>query len=108
MTTTVDSLDGFTGKRIRSSVPYQSTIQTLHAEPISMDPSEIFTGLQRGLVDGYGFALPGPRESGWLEVTHSLLAEPFLNQDLTILANPDSLDALSTGQHRALTEATKT
>jgi TRAP-type transport system periplasmic protein len=50
------------GFRMRSTATYRALFTALGAAPVSMPGSEIYTGLQRGVVQGFGF--PGVAITG--------------------------------------------
>lgn len=102
----LDALEGMRGRRLRSVPTYHHILEALGATPVNILPGEVFTALERGVVQGYGFPLLGPREQGWTEVTRHLINEPFYNQNGAIIINPGVYDGLSDGQREALVRAT--
>jgi TRAP-type C4-dicarboxylate transport system substrate-binding protein len=102
----ISSLDELRGKRMRTSPTYQQIFDALQVKAVNILPPEVFTALERGVVDGFAFPLIGPRETGWLEVTEYLINAPFYNQNGAIVMNPDKLDELSDEQRQTLTDAT--
>ena len=44
--------------RVINSPVYLQTFRALGANPVAMDPSELYLGLQQGVVDGFEFPLP--------------------------------------------------
>jgi TRAP-type transport system periplasmic protein len=103
----VETLQDMRGRRLRSVPTYHHILQALGATPVNILPGEVFTALERGVVQGYGFPLLGPREQGWTEVTRYLINEPFYNQNGAILINPGVYDGLSDRQREALERATR-
>lgn len=91
----VNSLDDYQGLKIRSNPFYLDIINALDATPVNTLPGEVYTALERSMVDGFAFPLLGPREDGWTEVTEYLIAEEFAEQSAVILMNPDTLAGLS-------------
>jgi TRAP-type C4-dicarboxylate transport system substrate-binding protein len=64
--------------------------------PVTVQFGEVFTALQRGVVDGFGWSLLGPREVGWLEHCKYLIDIPFYpRQNTLILMNLDIWNKLS-------------
>lgn len=90
----LESLEDFKGLKIRSNPTYHEILQALDASPIDVLPGEVYTSLERNMIDGFGFPLLGPYEDGWTEVTKYLIDEPFLNQNGTILINKDTYESL--------------
>lgn len=91
----VSTLQDFEGLQIRSNPTYHEILQALNATPVDVLPGEVYTSLERNMVDGFGFPLLGPYEDGWTEVTKYLVDEPFLNQNGTILINKNTFESLS-------------
>jgi TRAP-type C4-dicarboxylate transport system substrate-binding protein len=102
----VETLDDFAGLKIRSNPTYHEILQSLDASPIDVLPGEVYTSLDRNMVDGFGFPLLGPYEDGWTEVTEYIIDEPFLNQNGTILINKDTFESLSEDLQNKLIEIT--
>src|SRR5699024_9009037 len=91
----LETLSDFEGLKIRSNPTYHEILQALNANPVDVLPGEVYTSLERNMVDGFGFPLLGPYEDGWTEVTQYLIDEPFLNQNGTILINKGAFESLS-------------
>src|SRR4030065_774038 len=47
------------GQKIRTSATYEPFIKTLGAVPITLPGSEVYTALERGVVDGYAWSVLG-------------------------------------------------
>ncbi|WP_078592624.1 TRAP transporter substrate-binding protein DctP [Evansella clarkii] len=90
----ISTINDFQGLQIRSNPTYHEILQALNATPVDVLPGEVYTSLERNMVDGFGFPLLGPYEDGWTEVTQYLVDEPFLNQNGTILINKDTFESL--------------
>lgn len=103
----VSSIEDFKGLTVRSNPVYHKPLEALNASPVAIVPSEIYTSLERGMVDGIGFPLLGPREDGWTEVINYLIDEPFFNQQAAIYINLDTLDNLPRGTKEQLISITE-
>lgn len=90
----VETLSDFEGLKMRSNPTYHRILEALKASPVDVLPGEVYTSLERNMVDGFGFPLLGPAEDGWTEVTKYLIDEPFLNQNATIVINQKSFESL--------------
>ncbi|MFD1706237.1 TRAP transporter substrate-binding protein DctP [Siminovitchia sediminis] len=86
----VNSIEDFKGLKLRSNPFYLDIIQNLNATPVNTLPGEVYTALERNMVDGFAFPLLGPSEDGWTEVTKYIIDEPFAEQSAVILMNSDS------------------
>jgi len=102
----LETLDDFKGLRFRSNPTYHEILQALNVTPVEVVPGEVYTSLERNMVDGFGFPLLGPHESGWTEVTRYIIDEPFLNQNGTILINKDTFESLSDDIQKKVLEIT--
>lgn len=104
----INTLDGFEGVTFRSNPTYRPILSELGAEQIDIVPGEVYTSLERGIVEGYGWPILGAREQGWTEVTNFVLNEPFIdrNQNAAIFANPERFRSLSSETQEAIRHAT--
>jgi len=102
----ITKLDALKGLKFRSNPTYNDVMVALGINPVEIVPADVFTSLERKMVDGFGFPLLGPRSDGWTEVTKYIINEPFLNQNGTILINPTSLSKLSQENQQKLFKVT--
>ena len=93
--TKIEGIKDFNGLNFRSNPTYQEILEGLGSKPVTVIPSDVYTSLERKMVDGFGFPLLGPNSSGWTEVTKYIIDEPFLNQNATILFNQAAFSKLS-------------
>lgn len=103
----IQSIDELKGSKFRSNPVYHEIFKQLGISPINVDPGDVYTSLERRMVDGFGFPVLGPRDSGWTEVTKYIIDEPFLEQNCTILMNPSVLASLSPDIQKKIMELTK-
>jgi len=66
--------------------------------PMQVAPGEVFTALDRGVVDGYGWPLLGIFDMGWHEKTKFRVDPGFYNIELGIIFSAKSWNALSAAQ----------
>ena len=64
-----DKLD-FTGLKIRVTPVYKDIVEALGGTAITTAPGEVYTALERGVVDGYGWPVTGIFDLGWEKVTN--------------------------------------
>lgn len=103
----IDSLDDFKGLKIRSNPFYHDIIEKVGATPVNVETEDVYTALERHLVNGFVFPLLGPREDGWTEVTKYLVVNSeFAEQQSVILMNPDTLSQFTNEEQKKLKEAT--
>lgn len=77
----------FTGLRIRVSPVYVPLVRALNGTPVSMVPGDVYTALERGVVDGFGWSLTGIELFGWQEVTKYVIDHSFYSLESSILIN---------------------
>ncbi len=99
----VERLD-LAGIRMRSTPVYQALVEALGAQPITIAPGEVFTAMERGVVEGYGWPILGVFDLGWQQVTRYRLEPGFYNGEVNVLVNLDRWRRLSDRQ-RALLDA---
>lgn len=97
----VEGAPGLDGRKIRGTVSYHPMIRALGGSPVNMPGGEVYSALQKGVVDGAAWGLTGARDFKWYEVA-SHLAEPTFGQvGLMIFMNRDAFEGL-TEQERAI------
>jgi TRAP-type transport system periplasmic protein len=94
----------FKGLKIRVSPVYTPLVSALGGAPISMAPGEIFTGLERKVVDGYGWTYTGIDTLGLHEVSKFVIDHPFYSLDTVILVNKGVWDKLPPDVQKGLIE----
>lgn len=88
--------DGFKGLKIRGTPLYHKMVTTLGGSPVVLPPTEIYTALEKGVVDGAGWALIGGLDYKWYEVAKYMTRPSFGVSTHLILMNRgvwDKLDA---------------
>lgn len=94
----------FKGLKIRVSPVYTPLVTALGGAPISMPPGEIFTGLERKVVDGFGWTYTGIDTLGLHEVSKYVIDHPFYSLDTVVLMNKGVYDKLSPDLQQAMEE----
>lgn len=90
--------------RIRTTPVYRAFINTLGGVPVQTAPGEVFTALERGQIEGYGWPAQGILDLGWDEHTRYRVDPGFYNVDVSFLVNLDTWRRLSEEQRNFLTE----
>ena len=75
----VDKVADFKGRNIRTMPLYIPFIKALGANPITIPPTDIYTSLERGVVDGFMFSKIGMTSFGFQEVIKYII-EPGVFQ----------------------------
>lgn len=94
----------FTGLKIRVSPVYVELVKALGGTPVVMNPGEIYTALERGVVDGFGWSYGGISDFGWQEVTKYAIDHGFYSANTAILFNGEVWDSLDAETQTALAE----
>jgi TRAP-type C4-dicarboxylate transport system substrate-binding protein len=94
----------FDGMRVRSTNIYDAFFRHLGAVPMRMPPSGVYTGLERGTVDGFGWPLWGVADFGWHKYVKYRYGPGFFNVVVNILVNLDKWKSLSADQQKCLTD----
>jgi TRAP-type C4-dicarboxylate transport system substrate-binding protein len=100
----IGSIGDFKGLKIRASQAYVSHIEALGGTAVIMKPSEMYIGLERGIVDGLGWPRMGLRDYALQEVTEYILNVPFFTIQTPILMNMDSWNELSPAAQQKMQE----
>jgi len=99
-----DGAKPFEGMRLRSAPNFKRFFEELGATPITMAPGDVFTGLERNVVDGYGWPRWGIQDMGWSKLTKFRYDPGFYNVICNIMVNLDRWKKLDKKQQDFLTE----
>lgn len=84
----------FSGMKFRVSPVYTALVSALGGTPVPMAPGDVYTALERGVVDGFGWTYTGIDVWGWHEVNKYVIDHPFYSLDGAILINKGVWDRL--------------
>jgi TRAP-type C4-dicarboxylate transport system substrate-binding protein len=104
LTKKIDKMD-LAGLRIRVTPIYRPFFTALGANVVQTAPGEVYTALERGVVDGYGWPTQGVFDAGWQRVTKYRVDPGFYNSASEILVNLDVWKKLTPAQRQALEKA---
>lgn len=93
----VDKAD-LSGMKIRIAPIFRDFFSKLGASVVQMPPGEVYTALERGVVDGYGWPLLGIFDLGWQEKTKFRIDPGFYSLELGIVFSANSWKKLSPAQ----------
>jgi len=89
------SLDDLRGLKMRSGVLYDKFMQELGMAAVTINAPEVYTALNAGVVDGFGWPVTGPLKRGWLETVKYVIDLPFFGpSNVVALMNLDKWNAL--------------
>lgn len=93
------------GLTLRVTPIYRAFFAALGANLVQTPPGEVYTALERGVVDGYGWPIQGIFDLGWQEKTKYRVDPGFYQVDVNILVNLDRWKKLTDAQRAVLTKA---
>jgi TRAP-type transport system periplasmic protein len=94
-----------TGLKLRITPVYREFFQALGATVVQTPPGEVYTALERGVVDGYGWPITGIFDLGWHERTKFRVDPGFYSAEVSILINKASLEKLNAEQKKVIMDA---
>ncbi|MBI2753593.1 MAG: TRAP transporter substrate-binding protein DctP [Betaproteobacteria bacterium] len=97
LTKKIDKPD-LTGLKIRITPVYRDFFQALGATIMQTAPGEVYTALERGVVDGYGWPINGIFDFNWHEKTKYRVDPGFYSAEVSLVMNLDKWKALSQAQ----------
>lgn len=99
----IDSPD-LSGLKIRVTPVYNDFFQAMGAQVVRTAPGELYTALERGVVDGYGWPIHLIFDLGWHERTKFRVDPGFYNAEVSVVVNLDRWKSLTEQQRRFLHE----
>lgn len=93
--------------KLRSVPTYLAFFQALGASALQVPPGEVYTALERGVVDGYGWPSVGVLDLGWQERTKYRIEPGFYNVEVSLFMNKKSWDKLNNEQKAFMEEKIK-
>lgn len=94
-----------TGLKLRITPVYRDFFQAMGATVVQTAPGEVYTALERGVVDGYGWPITGIFDLGWQEKTKYRVDPGFYTAEVSVIVNKTTWDKLSPQAKEILTKA---
>src|ERR1700722_10995346 len=94
-----------TGLKLRITPVYRDFFQALGGTVVQTAPGEVYTALDRGGVDGYGWAITGVFDLGWNEKPKYRVDPGFYTAEVSIMINKTAWDKLNDQQKAVLKKA---
>src|SRR5882672_2426538 len=101
LTKKIDKPD-LSGLKIRVTPVYRDFFQALGATIVQTAPGEVYTALERGVVDGYGWPIQGIFDMNWQEKTKFRVDPGFYSAEVSLIMNLDKWKALTPAQKDVL------
>jgi len=92
------------GLTLRSVPIFKPFFEALGARTVTLPPGEVFTALERNIVQGYGWPRWGVKDMGWITVTKFRYGPGFFGANTPILVNLSSWSKLTDPQRKLLTD----
>ena len=93
-----------TGLKIRVTPVYRDFFTALGATVMQTAPGEVYTALERGVVDGYGWPIGGIFDLNWQEKTKYRVDPGFYDAEVSLIVNLDTWKRLTPAQRDLLTK----
>ncbi len=90
---------------LRTTPTYRHFFDALGARQVETSRGELYTAMERGVVDGYANAMSEVAPAGWDEVTKYRVDPGFYHAVVTITVNKERWDSLSDEQKAVLSSA---
>ena len=90
------------GQKIRITPVYRDFFQALNANVITTPPGEVYTALERGVVDGYGWPIGGIFDFNWHEKTKFRIDPGFYDAEVSLIMNLPAYKKLNDAQRNYL------
>lgn len=86
------------GQKIRITPVYREFFQALNANVVTTAPGEVYTALERGVVDGYGWPIGGIFDLNWHEKTRYRIDPGFYDAEVSLVMNLPAYRKLTPAQ----------
>ena len=83
------------GVKVRVSPAWREFVNQLGGTTIVMPNTEVYTGLERGTVEGTGWSISGVVDFGWLKFLKYRIDPQFMRTDVLVIINNDKFKSLS-------------
>ncbi|RKQ35786.1 TRAP transporter substrate-binding protein DctP [Oceanobacillus halophilus] len=101
----VESTEDFEGLSIRGTATYTPLLEGLGADVISMEAGDIYSALERGMIDGFAWANYSVTDIGVQELLKYQVVPDFNTNDLLILINSNTFVELPADLQEIVSEA---
>src|ERR1700674_2092485 len=94
-----------TGLKLRITPVYRDFFQAMGGTVVQTALGEVYTALERGVVDGYGWPITGIFDLGWNEKTKYRVDPGFYTAEVSVLINKTTWEKLTDAQKDVLRKA---
>lgn len=97
----------FKGLKLRSNPTLQNVVLKLGGSPVTMSGGNVYTSLQKGVIDGAAWTLVGVKDFKWNEVADYMVRPTFGSITMMIMMNLNKYNSLPAEERRWIDEAGK-
>lgn len=101
----VATIADFKGMRLRTTPTYRAFFEKLGVNQVETSRGELYTAMERGVVNGYANPMSEVAPAGWDQVTKYRLDPGFFHAIVTITMNLKKWESLTKAQQAVLTAA---
>jgi TRAP-type C4-dicarboxylate transport system substrate-binding protein len=105
LTKPVKGLDDLKGLKIRCSPTLVGFLKKIGANPVVIPPPEVYTALERGVVDGFAWPAGLIRDWGWEKVVKCVVEPGVYNGANVVVINKNKWDEIPGSLQKLLTQA---
>lgn len=95
------------GRKVRASATYHDMVVQLNGAVVSLPASEIYSSLERGVVDGAAWPVFGAMEYRWYEVSKYMTRPTFGVTNQILFMNLDAWEDLSEKQQNIIKDVAR-
>jgi len=99
---TADGMVDLSGLKLRTSPAWRPFIQFLGANVVVIRPPEVYTSLERGVVDGTGWPIVGLRQFKWDKFVKYRIDPEFMKVDIVVAINERKFQSLNPATRKLL------
>lgn len=103
--TPIRSVADFEGIRIRATNTNREFFKAMNTQPLKVSKGEIYTAMERGVIQGYANINNGLYAQGWAEVVKYRIGPGFFAPNIALFVNLKVYNGLNDEQRAALNEA---
>lgn len=93
-----------TGVKMRSTGLYKPFLAAMNAIPIGISPSDVYTGLERGVVDGMAWPKGSVTKYGWEKFLKYKITPNFYGATFMVVINKNKWNSLTQAERGFLTK----
>jgi len=99
-----DGTIDLSGMKIRGGTSYDAMYKALDIDRVDVPAGDIYTALERGVVEGIGFTTIGVSSGGWQDFLNYRIFPTWRQGNTILAANAEAIDALTEEQRSYLME----